>query len=192
MLACNKTLLSDLKSHLLEQCSVHENSCELFSLLPCCPAPCMCLEASTASSWVTCWSSPLRDVRLLAASRRAWGPAPGSGVCGLCALPAASPGKTQPWSSSKRSLRTVLPSQVGVPSLCSLFWQVCRPFLLLNSCCVNCVLFQGQGLQGAVSWEPFLWPRVTGMGRCFCLLLLKLLVHEIFFLPCCLCLLFCP
>lgn len=46
--------------------------------------------------------------------------------------------------------------------------------------------------RGAVSWEPFLWPGVMGMGRCFCLLLLKLLVHEIFFLPCCLCLLFCP
>lgn len=95
----------------LEQCSVHENSCKFFSL-PCCPAPCMYLEASTASSWVTSWSSHLRDVRLLTTRRPACGQVLVSGVCGLPALLAASPGKMQQWSSSKRSLRTVLPSQV--------------------------------------------------------------------------------
>lgn len=98
----------------LEQYSVHENICVFLSLLPCCPAPCTYLEASTASSWVTSWSSHLRDVRLLPTRRPACRQVLVSGVCGLRALLAASPGKMQQWSSSKRSLKTVLPSQVCV------------------------------------------------------------------------------
>lgn len=184
----------------LEQCSVHENSCEFFSLHfhvvqhhVCIwrlqqPPPEWHPEVHTWEMWGF-WQC---DV--LPAGRSWRQMRVGSQPSSLHPL-----GKCNSGAAAKGLWRLSSQARYVSHSFYSLFWRVCRVFFSFQILSrVNCMPLQCQVLDGGlwlcfhVSWEPFLWPNVMEMWRSFYLLLLKLLVHEIFFLPCFLDLLFYP